>query len=86
MAWWKVVAAKAAILLAAALAMLGTIALLFVTVLGNGSAVGSDEFSWTNAVVPLCVAGSQGILIVVGCLAAWRWVDDLNESAYASSF
>ena len=43
MSWWKVVAARAAILLAAAFAMLGTIALLFVTMLGNGSAIGSDE-------------------------------------------
>jgi hypothetical protein len=85
MARWKVVVAKAAILMAAAMAMLGVIALLLVSTLGNGSAIGSDEFSWTYAVISLCVVGSQGWSIPAGCLSAWRWVDARNEKVHANS-
>lgn len=83
MAWWKVLVVKTTVLAAAGMAMLGAIVLLLVSALGNGSAIGSDEFSWTWAVISLCVVGSQAWLISVGCLAVWRWVDDLNEQAYA---
>lgn len=82
MAWWKVVIAKTAILAAAIVAMLGTIALLLVSVLGNGSAIGSDEFSWFGDGISLGIVGSQAWLISAGCLASWRWVDDLNEQVY----
>lgn len=78
-----VIALKAIVLIAAALALLGTMLLLFVSALGNGSAIGSEHFSWIYAIVSRCVVGSQAWLITIGLFGSWRRIDELDKQVYA---
>jgi hypothetical protein len=75
MPFWREQALKCLILAATVAAIAGSLLLLVVGTIGNGSAIGSTDYDVRMTLVTVAIVFSQIALCIAGCRAGWRYID-----------
>ena len=79
MALWQELCLKGIVLLATVAALLGSLVVLAIVTLANGSALSEQDFSWAWFAADMLVVLSQVVLSIAGCRAGWKFIDRRSD-------